>query len=141
MSRLYLLDTNTVSYIIKGKSTASRAKLATLKRDEDACISSITEAELLYGLAKSGASDQRRKALDWFLLRLKVLPWGREEAAAYGLLRARQESMGKPLGPLDTQIAAHAVAIGAVIVTNDNAFHQVPDLVGMENWAIDLPTI
>jgi tRNA(fMet)-specific endonuclease VapC len=47
--------------------------------------------------------------------------------------------MGKPLRPLDTQIAAHAVAIGAVVVTNDNAFRQVPDLVGVENWAIDLP--
>jgi tRNA(fMet)-specific endonuclease VapC len=141
MSRLYLLDTNTVSYIINGKSTASRARLAALQQDEAACISSITEAELLYGLAKSGAGEQRRKAFDWFLLRLKVLPWGREEAAAYGVLRAKQESMDKPLGPLDTQIAAHAVAIGAFVVTNDDAFRQVPDLVGVENWAIDLPAI
>jgi tRNA(fMet)-specific endonuclease VapC len=134
-------DTNTVSYIIKGKSPASRARLAALQQDEAACISSITEAELLYGLAKSGGGDQRRKAIDWFLLRLKVLSWGREEAAAYGLLGAKQESMGKPLGPLDTQIAAHAVAVGAVVVTNDNAFRLVPDLVGVENWAINLPSI
>src|SRR6266436_5532725 len=104
MSRLYMLDTNTVSYIIKGKSPASRARLAAQQQNEAACISSITEAELLYGLAKSGGGEQRRKALDWFLLRLNVLSWGREEAAAYGLLRAKQESMGKPLGPLDTQI-------------------------------------
>jgi tRNA(fMet)-specific endonuclease VapC len=138
VTRLYLLDTNTVSYILKSKSPAARARLAALGPEEVACISSITEGELLYGLAKSGNGGQRRKALDWFLGRLKVLPWGREEAAAYGVLRARQEAMGKPLGPFDTQIAAHAVAQGAIAVTNDKAFLQVPDLRGVENWATDL---
>jgi tRNA(fMet)-specific endonuclease VapC len=111
-----------------------------------ACISSITEAELLYGIAKSAGgpagshvgSDQRKRSLDWFLARLKVQPWGREEAAAYGQLRAKQEAMGKPLGPLDMQIAAHAVALRAILITNDKAFQNVPDLPGVENWAPDL---
>jgi hypothetical protein len=60
-------------------------------------------AELLDGLAKSGGGEQRRKALNWFLLRLKVLAWGQEEAVAYGLLRARQGSMGRPLAGVDCE--------------------------------------
>jgi tRNA(fMet)-specific endonuclease VapC len=138
MTRLFMLDANTVSYILKGKSPAARARLAALRPEEVACISTITEAELLYGIAKSGSGEQRRKALEWFLARLKVLPWGREEATAYGPLRAKQEAMGKSLGPLDTQIAAHAITVGAIVVTNDKAFQQVTGLVGLESWASDL---
>ena len=138
MSRLYLLDTNTVIYILRGRSTAARTRLAGLPGSDVAAISAVTEGELLYGLAKSGASEAPRRSLEWFLARLKILPWGREEAAAYGLLRVKQEQMGKSLAPLDTQIAAHAVAIGAVVVTNDRAFQQVDSLIGIENWATDL---
>lgn len=133
-----MLDTNTVIYILKGKSLKARTRLATLGDEEVACLSSITEAELRYGIAKSDGGERRRKALDWFLERLKVLSWGRNEAAAYGALRAKQEAMGKSLGPFDTQIAAHAVALGAVIVTNDKAFLHVAGLAGVENWATDL---
>jgi tRNA(fMet)-specific endonuclease VapC len=138
VSHLFLLDTNTVSFILKGKSPAARAKLATLQQGDIASISSITEGELWYGIAKAGNGEQRRKALDWFLARLKILPWGREEAAAYGTLRARQEALGKSLRPLDTLIAAHAIAAGAIVVTNDKAFQQVRDLTGVESWATDL---
>lgn len=137
MSWLYMLDTNTVSYILKGKSPAARLRLTALAHGELACVSAITEAELLFGLAKSGNGDQRRRSLQWFLARMKVLSWGREEAAAYGRLRARQQAIGQSLGPLDTQIAAHAVAIGATIVTSDKAFQQVEGL-PVENWATDL---
>ena len=135
---LHLLDTNTVSYIVKGKSSTARARLASLSPGETACISSITEAELLYGIAKAGVGEERKKSLDWFLNRLKVWPWGRQEAAVYGTLRARQEALGKTLGPLDTLIAAHAISLEAVLVTSDRAFHQVQDLITIENWATDL---
>jgi tRNA(fMet)-specific endonuclease VapC len=138
MIRLFMLDTNTVSYILKGKSPAARLKLAALPPEEVACISSITEAELHYGLARSRAGEQRQQALNWFLARLQVLPFGSEQALVYGKLRARQEAIGKPLGPLDTQIAAHAVSIGAILITSDKAFQHVPDLPGLENWATDL---
>lgn len=99
----------------------------------------MTEAELLYGIAKSGSGEGKRKSLDWFLARMKILAWGREEASAYGMLRFKQERLGKSLGPLDTQIAAHAIAIGAILVTNNKAFQQVESLPGIENWAKDLP--
>jgi len=133
-----MLDTNQVSYILKGRSPATRARMLSLLPGEVACISSVTEAELLYGIAKSGIGEQRMRLLSWFLQLVAIHPWGREEAAVYGRLRAKQEAMGKTLGPLDMQIAAHAISLGAVLITNDKAFHQVPDLPGIENWATDL---
>ncbi len=133
-----MLDTNQASYILKGKSPATRARMLSLRPGEVACISAVTEAELLYGIAKSGIGEQRMRLLKWFLQLVAIYPWGREEAAVYGRLRAKQEAMGRTLGPLDMQIAAHAVAVGAVLVTSDKAFHQVPDLLGVENWATDL---
>ena len=138
MMRLYMLDTNMVSYILKAKSPAARRRLSSLRRDEVACISAVTEAELLFGIAKSDGGGARQRSLELFLARLAIYPWGRGEAAAYGPLRARQEALGRTLGPLDMQIAAHAVAIEAILVTNDKAFQHVSDLVGVENWAPDL---
>ena len=133
-----MLDTNMASYLLKGKSPATRDRILSLRPGELALISTVTEAEMLYGIAKAGIGEQRMKMLNWFLLLVDIHPWGREEAAVYGRLRAKQEAMGKTLGPLDMQIAAHAISLGTVLVTNDKAFHQVPDLVGIENWATDL---
>jgi tRNA(fMet)-specific endonuclease VapC len=136
--RLYMLDTNMVSYIIKARSRMARNKLASLKQSEAACISAVTEAELRYGIAKSSRAPVVFSAVEAFLAKIQVLPWGSQEARAYGVLRAKQESQGKPLGNLDIMIAAHAVAQMAILVTNDKAFQQVPDLPGIVNWAIDL---
>ena len=138
MSQLYLLDTNQASYLLKGKSPALRARMLGLRPGEVASISAVTEAELLYGVARLPIGDKRMQLLHWFLQLVAIYPWGREEAAVYGRLRAKQEALGKPLGPFDMQIAAHAIALGAVMVTNDKAFHQVPDLGSVENWATDL---
>jgi tRNA(fMet)-specific endonuclease VapC len=138
VNRRYMLDTNTVSYIIKGKSPASRTKLAELKHGEIACISATTEAEIEYGLAKSPNAELLRSAVEGFLAKIQILPWGSEEARAYGGLRAEQEAAGKPLGNLDMLIAAHAISVGAILVTNDKAFLQVSTLPATVNWAKDL---
>jgi tRNA(fMet)-specific endonuclease VapC len=98
----------------------------------------ITEAEIRYGLAKRPEAVALRERMEWFLAAVKVLPWGRDEARAYGVLRANLESSGKTLENMDMLIAAHAIAIGAVLVTNDKAFAQVEDLHATENWATDL---
>jgi tRNA(fMet)-specific endonuclease VapC len=137
MSRLYLLDTNTVSYIAKGKSPAARARLASLGPDETACISIITEFELEFGLAKNPKAAQLRDSLRWLLARMRVLPLGSPEARTYGQLRVRQQAVGRPLESMDMLIAAHALAVGAVLVTRDGAFSSVAGLV-TENWATDL---
>ena len=67
MSRLYLLNTNTVIYILRGKSPAARTRPAGLQGSEIAAISAVTEGELLYGLAKSGGGKAPRRSLEWFL--------------------------------------------------------------------------
>ena len=133
-----MMDTNTVSYIVKGKSALARAKLASLQNDEIACISIITEAELQYGLAKSSNSHVLRFPLEGFFAKIQILNWGRDEALAYGQLRAKQEATGKILGNLDLLIAAHAIAVGAVLVTSDKAFTQLAGLMDTVNWATDL---
>jgi tRNA(fMet)-specific endonuclease VapC len=138
MSRLFMLDTNTVSYILKGKSAAARARLARLGAHETACISIITEFELEYGLAKNPNARNLRNALRWFLARIQVLPLGPAEARAYGQLRVTQEAAGRPLESMDMLIAAHAIAVGATLVTGDKVFNYVPGLAGKENWASDL---
>jgi tRNA(fMet)-specific endonuclease VapC len=137
VTQRYMIDTNTVSYIVKGNSPVSRAKLAGLEHDEIACISAITEAELHYGLAKSPNAKNLRPAIEGFLAKIQILSWGRDEAQAYGRLRANQEAAGKTLGNLDMLIAAHAVSIGAILVTNDKALSHVPNLSGIVNWATD----
>jgi tRNA(fMet)-specific endonuclease VapC len=139
MTTLYMLDTNMVSYIAKGHSKVARARMLNLKENEAVCISVMTEAEIRYGLAKKPEAVALRERMEWFLGAIKVLPWGREEARAYGVLRAKLESAGKTLQNMDMQIAAHGIAAGAVLVTNDNVFAQVDDLHARVNWATDLP--
>jgi tRNA(fMet)-specific endonuclease VapC len=137
---LYLLDTNMVSYIVKGKSPAARARLERVRihKGQEPGISTITVGEILYGLEKIGAGPQRRKALDLFFATIAVYPWDQAAAETYGRLRVRQEAHGKSLGPYDLQIAAHALALGAVLVTHDAAFRHVAGLAGREDWATDL---
>lgn len=133
-----MLDTNTVSYILKGKSPAARVRLASLGPDKVACISIVTEFELEFGLAKNPNAQNLRRAVKWFLARIQVLPLGSVEARAYGQLRAQQEATGRPLESMDMLIAAHAIAVGAVLVTADSVFDSVVGLAGKENWATDL---
>ncbi len=138
MSLIYLLDTNMVTYIVRGRSIAARRKLASLGEHEVACISAITEAEMRYGIAKKPQAHVVQAAIEGFLARAKILPWGSAEAAAYGILRAQQEAAGKTLDALDMLIAAQAFSTGATVVTNDRAFSQIPGIRPPVNWATDL---
>jgi tRNA(fMet)-specific endonuclease VapC len=138
MTFTYMLDTNMVSYIAKGKSVAARMTLLSLKDEEVACISAITEAEIRYGLAKRPEAIALKGLMEGLLASIRVLPWGRPEAEAYGTLRAKLEAAGKTLGSMDMMIAAHAIASRCVLVTNDRAFGYVEDLGASVNWATDL---
>ena len=138
MIRRYILDTNTASYILKGKSIKAKHRLGNLKAGEVVCVSVITEAELRFGLARRPLATTQQLLLEQFLNTAEILPWGREEAASYATLRARQEAAGKSISPFDLLIAAHAMTVGAVLVTNDEAFHHIPGLPGIESWAADL---
>ena len=138
MSVTYLLDTNTLSYIAKGKSPAARMRLESLDGKDTVCISAVTEAELRYGLAKRPAAHALRAAIEGLLFKFRILPWGSKEAAAYGDLRARLEELGISLADMDMMIAAQAIAAGAILVSNDRAFSHIAGLPGIENWASDL---
>jgi tRNA(fMet)-specific endonuclease VapC len=97
-------------------------------------VSSITAAELAFGVAKSG-SQRNRHVLEKFLAPLEVAPFDLEAMWAYGRLRAALEQKGRPIGSLDPPIAAHALALGATLVTNNvREFARVPGL-KIENWA------
>jgi len=138
MNIIYLLDTNTLSYIANGKSQAARSRLASLRAGETVCISSITEAEVRYGLAKRPQAHRLHTAVEALLFKLQIIPWGSEEAVAYGRLRAKLEAAGTVVSELDLQIAAHAIAVGAVLVTNDKALRRIKELNGTVNWASDI---
>jgi len=99
------------------------------------CISAITEGELLFGLAKRLDAKRLQLVVQEFLRRVDVLPWDSSIAKHYGTVRADMERQGKFLAPLDLLIAAHALSVSAVLVTNDRAFCQVVDL-SIEDWTI-----
>lgn len=123
---LHMLDTNAVSQLLRGHPRLTAQVLATPMAG--LCISVITEAELHYGLAKRPEATQLRAAVHEFLRRVETLAWDSQTALTYGQLRAALESAGRPLAALDTQIAAHALASGATLVTADRAFTQVAGL-------------
>ncbi|WP_181321669.1 type II toxin-antitoxin system VapC family toxin [Pseudomonas protegens] len=130
----YMLDTNTASYVIKGHPPEVRERLTTLPMDS-IVISSITQAELLYGLARKGHPAALANLIREFLLRVQILPWDRHAATVYGDLRASCTAVGITLGTLDMMIAAHAVAANATLITHDKAFTLVPDgLLAVEDW-------
>ena len=97
------------------------------------CISAITEGELFFGLAKRPDAKRLHLVVREFLRRVDVLPWDNRVAEDYGVAREVMERQGKVLAPIDLLIATHALSIGAVLVTNDQAFSQMADL-HLEDW-------
>ena len=129
---IHLLDTNICIYIINKRPPQVLARFDGLRYGAVG-ISSITGAELSFGVAKSG-SARNRDALDKFLAPLEVLPFDEAAMRVYGPLRAALQRQGQAIGSLDMLIAAHALALEATLVTNNLAeFARVPGLV-CENW-------
>ncbi len=126
-----MLDTNTVSSLIK-QNQLVRKRITSLPMDK-LCLSVISEAELLYGLAKKPHAKNLHQVVQEFLKRIEVLAWNSDVAEHYAILRADLEAKGAALGSLDMQIAAHAFEAGAVLVTNDQAFKSVKRL-KVEDW-------
>jgi len=127
----YMLDTNMVGFLIRGRS-------AVLRRVTEAppgtlCISAVTKGEIVFGLNRRPVGQLLRTAVTEFLRRVDVLRWDSEVADTYGAVRAELERLGKGLGALDMMIGAHALSLGAVLVTNDQAFRSVPGL-DLEDW-------
>lgn len=125
-----MLDTNTVSHLLcQHPQVLHRFALTA---PGNLSISCITEAELLYGVAKKKSHALRIMVLS-FLQSITVYSWDSEAAIAYGKLRAAMEKRGKSMGDLDQLIAAHAISRNARIVTSDRAFTMVQEL-DVEDW-------
>jgi tRNA(fMet)-specific endonuclease VapC len=133
---LYMLDTNIASHVIRGDLPAIRQRLL-MAPIESLVISSVTEAELRYGVAKRGYPKALTQAVQLFLERVETLPWSSDVAAAYADLRARTESAGSPLAALDMMIASHAKAADAILVTRDKAFKAKALELKLEDWSQD----
>ncbi len=129
----YLLDTNIFIYLCKGTYPAIADHIRSFGPG-DIVISSITLAELEFGIAKSAKPEKNRKHFQELLLPFEILPFDSQAAIEYGIIRNCLEKAGSPIGPLDTLIAAHALAMGACLVTNnEREFSRVPGL-RVENW-------
>jgi tRNA(fMet)-specific endonuclease VapC len=129
----WMLDTNVASHVIKGDRPEIIKRLVSLPM-ADIVISSVTEGELRYGLAKRGYPKALSERVRQFLLRVDVLPWDHDVTRTYGDLRAACEAKGVTLAPLDMMIAAHAVATDATLVTRDKAFARVPEPLRIDDW-------
>lgn len=127
-----MLDTNTVSYLLKGHPAVVRRVVETPM--SALCISAITEGELLFGLVKRPEAKRLQVAVQEFLRRVDVLPWNNAIADFYGISRVDLEKQGKTLAPLDLLIASHALGTDAVLVSSDKAFSQLATL-NIEDWA------
>jgi tRNA(fMet)-specific endonuclease VapC len=133
MSQRYMLDTNVVSHIMQGRDADLLARLTTLSVGQ-VVMSSVTLAELEYGLHRKGQPVRLRNALVQVLLRIDVLPWDESVALCYGEFCSALEARGINLSDFDMMIAAHAVAVNAILVSRDQAFAQVPERLRLEVW-------
>ncbi len=132
---MWLLDTNICIFLIKQRPPQVLARLRAVDIDRVG-VSSVTVGELAYGVARSGRPEQNALALAHLLAPLTVLPFDEAAATRYGALRAELERRGTPIGPMDTLIAGHALALGRVVVTNNTReFARVPDLL-VEDWTL-----
>lgn len=131
---LHMLDTDTASYLIKGKSPVIESRLAALAPSM-VCISVMTRAELLNGLKRLPADHRLHLAVRQFLKIVRVLPWDAEAADWYADIRHQLVSSGQPIGELDMMIAAHSLSAGAVLVTNNSRhYERIAAPIMLENW-------
>jgi tRNA(fMet)-specific endonuclease VapC len=131
---MWLLDTNICIYLIKKKPPRVLDRLRMLDVS-DVAISSITLAELEFGVAKSGRPEENANALAAFIAPLEILPFDEVAASCYGPIRADLERRGTPIGSLDLLIAAHALSHDCTLVTNnEQEFSRIHGL-RIENWS------
>lgn len=128
----YLLDTNAVSHAIRGTFPRFRERFQSIYLDEVA-VSVVTEAELLFGLARRPSAHELAHAVHELLSRITILPWTSGAAKAYADLRFALEVKRQPMGAMDMMIAAQALAEDFVLVTNDAAFQRIERL-KVEDW-------
>ena len=128
----YLLDTNICIYIINQQPAEVLQRLIDAGR-ESLAISSVTVAELAFGVAKSTRADSRAK-LENFLSKFPILDWDEDAAWVYGNVRKTLEAKGQRIGERDLLLASQAVALGATMVTNNTREFERIEGLKLENW-------
>ncbi len=129
--KCYLLDTNTISHIVKNQQKVIK-RLVSIPISA-IYISSITYAEIQYGLAKRSGTKTLKNTINELFKRIDVLSWDHSTAEVYGKLRASLEQQGKSIDTLDLLIASHAVSNNMTLVSDDLAFKHLKTL-KLENW-------
>jgi tRNA(fMet)-specific endonuclease VapC len=129
----YMLDTDICVYLIKNHPPHLRERFDSFTGQ--ICISTITMGELLFGAEKSARRAQNIEAVEAFVARVEILSFSPKAAGHFGQLRAELTRVGRPAGPFDTLIGAHARSEGLILVTNNmREFARMPGL-QVENWA------
>lgn len=130
---MILLDTNICIYIINKKPPSVLERFKSYSAGEIG-VSSVVASELAFGVEKTG-SERNKQALNLFLAPMTIAPFDAACVWVYASLRAQLERLGQPIGSLDTMIAAQALALDLVLVTNNQKeFSRVPGL-KLKNWA------
>ncbi len=124
MTQRYMLDTNIVSHIMQGRDAGVLSRLSQIPVGQ-AVMSSVTLAELEYGLHRKGQPERLKTALFQVLLRVDVLPWDETAALCHGRLCCALEAQGINLSDPDMMIAAHSLATATTLVSRDKAFQTV----------------
>lgn len=138
MSDLFMLDTDTASYVIKGTAPTIDRRLLSLNVGQ-VCISAVTRAELKFGVRQLGRAPRLTARVEAFLNQVRNLPWDDAAADEFAEVRTALERSGTPIGAMDTMIAAHAKAVRAILVTNNlKHFRRVHGL-ALENWLTNPP--
>ena len=133
---VYLLDTNILSYALKPQYTGLKARLEVAMLGNEVAISAVTRAEIRAGQRRMEPQDKRRPLIDKLLGTIATLDWTSRAADIYGEVHAYLTSCGQPIGILDTQIAAHALAARLTMVThNTRHFERIPGLM-LEDWMV-----
>ncbi len=128
----YLLDTNIVSFFVKRRYPALDSRIKAIPRSRIA-VSAVVEAELRLGLSHLPVEARTRMLVEGFLGSVNIYPWDSACATRYASMAATQKRLGRPLATADAMIAAHALALDLVLVSNDAVFQQVEGL-AIEDW-------
>lgn len=142
MSQKYLLDTNIISNVMRDANGVAALRFERIAKEVALpyfCTSVVVECELRFGMARK-PNPRLNLAYDQVMPSLEILPLGSEVADHYAQVRATLERLGTPIGPNDTLIAAHALALDCTLVTGNEAeFRRVPGL-RVENWLVEEST-
>ncbi len=132
----YMLDTNIISYYLRRTSSALEERVNEGLKKRNIAMSAIARAELRFGQMGMQHDDRRRSLIDGFLLRLPSVEFSAEAADRYGQLKHSLKIQGKPMGDMDTLIAAHAMVEKLILVTHNNRHFENVSGLKLEDWMV-----